>query len=121
VAGSCVLPDAQLRADYGPERLETGRQKAERVVQEELEPLGWDEDALRARRKGHGAKVGLARRLRQETTMSLKWIAQRLHMGSWTCASNVLPVTHPVSSFSLSLPIAERAHRHGPANRRAGL
>ena len=35
---------------------------------------------------------------RQETTMSLKWIAQRLHMGSWTYASNLLneqPQTHP--------------------------
>ena len=32
----------------------------------------------------------LARRLRQETTMSLKWIAERLHMGSWTYVSNLL-------------------------------
>jgi len=38
----------------------------------------------------------MARRLRQETTMSLKWIAQRLQMGSWTYVSNLLherPVT----------------------------
>jgi hypothetical protein len=59
--------------------------------------MGWAEDALLARRKGHGAKVRLARRLRQETTMSLKWIAQRLHMGSWTYVSNLLnepPQTH---------------------------
>jgi hypothetical protein len=40
--------------------------------------------------KGDKRKVALARRLRQETTMSLKWIAQRLHMGSWTCVSNLL-------------------------------
>ena len=32
----------------------------------------------------------LARRPRQETTMSLKWIAQRLQMGSWTYVSNLL-------------------------------
>ena len=57
---------------------------------EEIECLGWDEDQLRARRKGHRAKVLLARRLRQETTMSLKWIAERLHLGSWTCVSNLL-------------------------------
>jgi hypothetical protein len=58
----------------------------------------WDEDQLRARRKGHRAKVILARRLRQETTMSLKWIAQRLQMGSWTYVSNLLnetPQTQP--------------------------
>ena len=56
----------------------------------EMERLGWAEEELRARRKGHRAKVMLARRLRQETTMSLKWIADRLHMGSWTYVSNLL-------------------------------
>jgi crotonobetainyl-CoA:carnitine CoA-transferase CaiB-like acyl-CoA transferase len=34
-----------------------------------IERLGWDEDQLRARRKGHRSKVMLARRLRQEMTM----------------------------------------------------
>jgi hypothetical protein len=65
-------------------------QKAERTVQEELKRLGWPETDLRARPKGHGGKVQVARRLRQETTMSLKWIAGRLHMGSWTYVSNLL-------------------------------
>jgi len=68
--------------------------------------LGWAEDALLARRKGHGAKVRLARRLRQETTMSLKWIAQRLHMSSWTYVSNLLnepPKTHPEAQDVLLL------------------
>ena len=75
---------------YGAQRQETGLQKAERLVKEELERLGWDDEELGARRKGHPAKVMLVRRLRQETTMSLKWIAQRLHMGSWTYVSNLL-------------------------------
>jgi hypothetical protein len=47
-----------------------------------------------------------ARRLRQETTMSLKWIAQRLHMGSWTYVSNLLneqPPTHPQAQEMLPL------------------
>jgi hypothetical protein len=35
-------------------------------------------------------KVIPACRLRQETVMSLKWIAQRLRMGSWTCVFNLL-------------------------------
>src|ERR1035441_8758149 len=80
------------------EESEADLQKAERVVKEELGRLGWEEDDLGARRKGHRAKVMLARRLRQETTMSLKWIAQRLQMGSWTCVSNLLneqPQTQP--------------------------
>jgi hypothetical protein len=38
----------------------------------------------------HGLKVGLARRLRQETTMDLKWIAQELRIGSWKYLSNLL-------------------------------
>ena len=62
------------------------------------ERLGWEEDQLRARRKGHRSKVKLARRLRQETTMSLKWIAQQLQMGNWTCVSELLnepPETQP--------------------------
>jgi hypothetical protein len=41
-------------------------------------------------RKGDKVKVLLARRLRRETAMSLKWIARRLHMGSWTYVSNLL-------------------------------
>ena len=51
-------------ADYGAARQETAVQKAERVVKEEMERLGWDEEALRVRRKGHRVKVMLARRLR---------------------------------------------------------
>ena len=64
--------------------------KTERQAGKELERLGWDEDQLRARPKGHRSKVRLARRLRQETTMSLKWIAARLQMGTWTYVSNLL-------------------------------
>ena len=37
-----------------------------------------------------GIKVALARRLRRETTLSLKWIAQQLGVGSWKYLSNVL-------------------------------
>jgi hypothetical protein len=75
---------------YGAPRQETGVQKAERIVKEEIGRLGWDDAELRARRKGHGAKVMPARRLRRETAVSLKCIAQRLQMGSWTYVSNLL-------------------------------
>jgi REP element-mobilizing transposase RayT len=94
-----LLAAAQERVGpnhYGAERRETGVQKAERIVNEELQRLGWPEEGLRVQPKGHSAKVRMARRLRQETTMSLKWIAQRLQMGSWTYVSNLLherPVT----------------------------
>ncbi|HZM03303.1 MAG TPA: transposase [Candidatus Saccharimonadales bacterium] len=75
---------------YGAERHETSEQKAERLVRGELQRRGWKEENLPLLPKGHKSKVALARRLRQETTMSLKWIAQRLHMGSWTYVSNLL-------------------------------
>ena len=64
--------------------------KTEWQARQEIGRLGWDEDQLRARPKGHRSKVMLARRLRQETTMSLKWIAVRLQMGTWTYVSNLL-------------------------------
>ena len=56
---------------YGVERRETEVQKAERMVQEELQRLGWPETDLRARPKGHGGKVQVARRLRQEDRKSV--------------------------------------------------
>ena len=34
-------------------------------------------------------KVALARDLRRQTTVSLKWITQRLEMGSWTHVSPI--------------------------------
>jgi len=39
---------------------------------------------------GTACKVHIARRLRQETTMTPAWIAQRLQMGEWTHVSNML-------------------------------
>ncbi len=81
----------QVGADhYGADRRETSQQKAERMVVDELKRLGGTEEDLQRRRKGDKGKVRTARRLRQETTMSLKWIAQRLHMGSWTYVSKLL-------------------------------
>lgn len=79
---------AQARSlkDVGP----TGEHKAQRILREELQRLGWAKADLPQRRKGDPGKVVAARRLRQETTMSLKWIAQRLSMGSWTYVSNLL-------------------------------
>jgi hypothetical protein len=34
----------------------------------------------------------MAARLRKETTMSLKWIAEQLEMGSWTYVSDLLVI-----------------------------
>jgi hypothetical protein len=45
---------------------------------------------LALRPKGDKAKIAMAQRLRKETTMSLKWIAARLQMGSWGYVFNLL-------------------------------
>ena len=77
-------------AHSGRQRDETEEHKAGRIVMEELKRLGWAEAELARRKKGDAAKVALARRLRTETAVSLKWIAEKLHMGTWTHVSNRL-------------------------------
>ena len=52
--------------------------------------LRWGENELAERRKSDPQKVAMARRLREETAVSLKWIADRLQMGTWTHVSNLL-------------------------------
>ena len=79
------------RADhYGPELREADSVHAEALVQAELLRRGWTEAELERRRKGDPEKVKIASRLRQETTLTLKWIAHRLKMGAWTHVSNCL-------------------------------
>jgi hypothetical protein len=75
---------------YGSERQESGEQKAERLVTEGLAELGWPESELARRAKGDLGKVEIARVLREQTIMTLAWIAHRLQMGSWTYVSNLL-------------------------------
>ena len=75
---------------YGSERQESGEQKAERLVRKGLAELGWAEREMARRAKGDPGKVKLARILREQTIMTLAWIAHRLQMGSWTYVSNLL-------------------------------
>ena len=85
---------AQMRESrkdhYGAELREADEVHAERMVVEELRRRGLQEAGLSERRKGDAQKVEIAWRLRQETTMTLKWIARRLVMGTWTSVSNSL-------------------------------
>ncbi|HSH39296.1 MAG TPA: transposase [Chthoniobacterales bacterium] len=74
----------------GIERAETDEQKAERMVRAALAEMRWQEDELARRRKSDPIKLRLARRLRHETAVSLKWIARRLEMGTWTHVSNLM-------------------------------
>jgi REP element-mobilizing transposase RayT len=67
---------------YGAERLETDLEKAERLLRAELKARRWQEADLSKRAKGDPAKVAMAGRLREETTVTVKWIAARLQMGA---------------------------------------
>ena len=64
----------------GELRRETAEAKTERIVSEELRRLGWRESDLASRRKSDPAKLALAARLRQETTLPIKAIAARAHL-----------------------------------------
>lgn len=56
--------------------------KAERIVAAELRRLGWREGDLESRRKNDPDKLEIAARLRRETTLSVKDIATRMHLGT---------------------------------------
>lgn len=75
---------------YGPERRESAEQRAERIVREALRQAGLKEQTLGQLPKAAPAKLAVARRLRAETTVPLKWIATRLQMGTWTYLNNRL-------------------------------
>ena len=87
-------------------RQETTEQKARRILNEELDKLGWPGAELAKRAKGDVRKLRMARRLRAETAVTLKWIANELHMGNWTHVSNLLSgekQTEPTKQPELNL------------------
>ena len=72
----------------GDEIKETEEHKARRIIKEELTRLKWTVRDLQTTLKGDRRKIRIAKRLRAETTMTLKWIAEQLHMGTWTHVAN---------------------------------
>jgi hypothetical protein len=75
---------------YGAERFEVAEARAERIVAEELKRRKWRETDLARRAKGNPDKVARAGRLRQETLVTVQWIAERLQMGSAGYVNNRL-------------------------------
>ena len=73
---------------YGAERLETAVEKAERIVSQELNARRWKESDLAKRTKGDPGKVRIAARLREESLVTVRWIAERLHMGTASYLNN---------------------------------
>ena len=71
-------------------RQESAQAKAERIIAGELQRLKWKEAELKAGPKTSQPKMEMARRLRRETTLTIRQIAQRLSMGSWKGLNNKL-------------------------------
>ena len=90
---------AQVEHQAGPRHVgeevyQSALAKAERIVGQELLALSWSALELERRGKGDPAKVRIAARLRNETTMTLDWIAERLRMGSAGHVSHLLYRKH---------------------------
>lgn len=75
---------------FGEERAQSALERAERIVQAGLKRLGWKEADLDRRAKADPKKIKLAVQLRSETTMTIKWIAERLRMGTPTHLNHLL-------------------------------
>ncbi|HVV00860.1 MAG TPA: transposase [Verrucomicrobiae bacterium] len=71
------------RRHGGKRRRATGVARAERIIADELKRARWKRADLKQRAKSHPVKLALALRLRKETTLTIREIAQRLKMGSW--------------------------------------
>lgn len=97
--------DGQLGEHHSGElRRETAEAKAERIVLEELRRLGWRESDLTTRAKSDPAKLHIAGRLRRETTLPLKAIAGRVHLGTSKSANARL---HAFMNTTPSVPSAQ--------------
>ena len=64
-------------------RQESAEARGERIIAEELKRLKWKEAALKEAPKTLREKLAMAGRLRRETTLTIRQIARRLHLGSW--------------------------------------
>jgi len=85
------LMDGKLGDHHSGElRRETAEQKANRIICEELLSRGWKESDLTARSRSDRGKLAIAARLRGETTLPIKWIAARVHIGTAKGAKTVL-------------------------------
>jgi putative transposase len=82
----------QRSSEYiaGDEIKASEENKAERLIKGQLRVLGWTQRDLQQTAKGDKRKIRIAKLLREQTTMTLKWIAERLHMGVWTHLGNRL-------------------------------
>jgi hypothetical protein len=66
------------------------RQDLVKTPAEACEKTGWQESDLAGRHRSEPGKLAIAARLRKETTLSVKWIAARVKIGTTKGAKSVL-------------------------------
>src|SRR5688500_4518049 len=76
------LVETQNKEAPGQVRAETAKHRADRIIAEELHTRAWTIEQLALRRKNDPAKLAIATRLRNETTLTIKEISLRLHLGT---------------------------------------
>ncbi|MBI1839412.1 MAG: transposase [Verrucomicrobia bacterium] len=69
---------------------ESAELQAERMIQSRLAELGWDEAEMGRRSKTDPEKLSIARELRRETMMTIRWLADRLQLGARNTLRNAL-------------------------------
>src|ERR1035438_1283927 len=69
---------------------ETAKQRANRIIAEELARRSWQESEWATRWRSDPGKLASAARLRSETTLPIKWIAARVQTGTAKGAKSVL-------------------------------
>ena len=75
--------EGRLGASHaGQLRREAAEANAQRLIDRELKRRGWTEGELKDRAKTDPVKVALAARIRRETSVPIRWLATRLHMGT---------------------------------------
>ena len=82
-AQTIKLGDGRLGKNHaGRWRREAAEAKAQRIIERELKREGWNEAELTKRAKTDPVKTALAARIREETTVTIQWLASRLQMGT---------------------------------------
>ncbi len=91
--------------------------QAERLVQHQIETLGWGSQELVSRSKMDPEKMRIARILRRDTTMTIQWIADRLHMGTRNTLRNALAMPPASDVFRKARVLAQSMQRAAVAVR----
>ena len=74
----------------GEIRRESAEVRAGRIIEEEMRRLRWTREDWEHRRKGDPDRLMIAARLRRETTLTIREIAQRMKMGTSQAANSNL-------------------------------